>query len=341
MTFYRFLLALCLLALPLCAAADDEAQVYTIKKGDTLWGISQRFLSDPYYWPNLWANNPFVGNPHLIYPGQKIAIIDGRIQILPAEAEVPAPKAAVQPQAPAPEPPAPEPVPAVMINALGGATGFINTEDLKTAGTLVDTVDNRILMAAGDKVFVKMADMDEVRKGAVYTVIDPGTEVFHPTSGELAGYQIMELGTLEVIDTNPTVATAVITYASREVVRGARLIPLRQPVKEVALKKAARELNGVLLTANDDKIALGQHDVIYVDLGSADGLEAGNMLYISRPRQATELGLQQEDIRLPDVLLGSAVVLDTRPHTASALVLKLADAVFRGDRVFTVTGEAP
>ena len=64
-----------------------EGQIYIIKKGDTLWDLSQRFIDDPYYWPNVWAKNPEITNPHLIFPGQKIRILDGRLEILPAYGE--------------------------------------------------------------------------------------------------------------------------------------------------------------------------------------------------------------------------------------------------------------
>ena len=62
-----FLLAL-YLALPCKAAALDqnEPTIYVIKKGDTLWGLSERFIKDPNYWPNMWSKNNQITNPHFI-----------------------------------------------------------------------------------------------------------------------------------------------------------------------------------------------------------------------------------------------------------------------------------
>ena len=51
-----------------------QTQVYIIERGDTLWDISSRFLESPWYWPQLWALNPYITNPHLIYPGDPLAL---------------------------------------------------------------------------------------------------------------------------------------------------------------------------------------------------------------------------------------------------------------------------
>lgn len=53
------------------AAQTASGGVYTVKKGDTLWGIAQRWgvsLQD------LIAANPGIKNPNLIYPGDKVVI---------------------------------------------------------------------------------------------------------------------------------------------------------------------------------------------------------------------------------------------------------------------------
>ena len=50
---------------------NNSDTAYTVKKGDTLWGIAGRFgvkLSA------LIAANPQIKNPNLIYPGDKVVI---------------------------------------------------------------------------------------------------------------------------------------------------------------------------------------------------------------------------------------------------------------------------
>ena len=53
------------------------ASAYVVKRGDTLWDLSDEFLHDPFAWPDLWENNRHIEDPHWIYPGDSIYLGEG------------------------------------------------------------------------------------------------------------------------------------------------------------------------------------------------------------------------------------------------------------------------
>jgi hypothetical protein len=68
------ILSFCFSLSPLAQEKKEVENVYAIKQGDTLWDISSKFLKDPFLWPKLWQRNPYITNPHWIYPGQLIRL---------------------------------------------------------------------------------------------------------------------------------------------------------------------------------------------------------------------------------------------------------------------------
>lgn len=330
MSLRKLIILACLLILPSVASAKENPRIYTIQKGDTLWGISQRFITDPLYWPNLWANNPFIRNPHLIYPGQKVAIYDGRLELVP-EYQQPEEVAEVIAQ---PEEALPIPQEVLTFKAYGDINSFVSTEALENAGRIVDTVDNRIMMTEGNQVFVQMAD-DTAEVGTEYGVFALGKTITHPQTDKVIGNQITWRGRLQLTAAHEQVYSGTITRAVGEIIRGNILLAIPEQETTIALQCAQQPLDGYIIASHPEKLAFSQHDICYIDKGMDDGLVVGNMLTIVRPRNASDLALQDRDIILPDTLLGRALVIKTDRAVSAALILKSSEPIYRGDLIYT------
>ena len=55
---------------------SNMPETYEVVSGDTLWGIANHFLKDPFLWPIIWdLNMDVVPNPHLIFPKQVLKLL--------------------------------------------------------------------------------------------------------------------------------------------------------------------------------------------------------------------------------------------------------------------------
>lgn len=330
----RLSLSILILALALISPVQAaEEQIYTVKKGDTLWDLSQRFIDDPYYWPNVWSKNPSITNPHLIFPGQKIRILDGRLEIIPAytqqEASPETSEAAAVAETTKPEE-------SLTIRTEGSGHGFILTDE-DPLGLLVDSVDNRVLLTENDTVFVSMRDVSAVNVGDTYGLYARDRQIKNPETGVILGTMMNNLGALQVTAINGATVTAKIVLVYREITRGAELFTFIPPAQEVTLKQGLRSGEGLIVAARDEKNAFATGDLIFINLGTDDRLTTGNLVYLARPRQlSAEYVEQVGEMILPDAVLGAAVTLETSSNWASALIIKSAEEAHIGDKVHVV-----
>jgi hypothetical protein len=329
----RFCLALLcfsLLASALPAVAQEEPYTtYTITRGDTLWGLSKRFLNDPYYWPNLWAaNQDEITNPHFIYPGQKVRVYKNRMEFEPPP----------RPTAPQPQPEEPkaapvEETPQTAGFSVTGSEGFLMEKDIPPAGLIVATYQNRVMVGTDDIVYTDIGRAKGANVGDRFTVYRKMGPVSHPVSNIILGDKVVPLGELQLSEVEDKVSKAIITRSYQEIGAGTFLLPYRDRKVNVPLRASDRDLLGYIVDTQTGNRALAVRDVVYLDLGREQGVQPGNLFYIVRDVTPDQRYAQAKIERFPVEVIGALVVVQTNVNTSTAVIVKSVDTVYRGDRV--------
>jgi len=338
----KFRLKLILLAMilivPCLAVAQEQEEptIYVIKQGDTLWGLSDRFIKDPRYWPNMWSKNSQITNPHVIYPGQKVRVFPDRLEFLPKE-ESAVQKKLVTTTASGATVTTTQDLTEVAQErtyAVRGSEGFILETGTRPTGAIISIHNNRNIAGDDDIVYTDIGKERGVKGGDKFSVFRMDGTVSHPVSNEILGTKITPLGTIQLTDLESKTSRAIISKTNQEITPGSYLLPARDSKRrEIPLKMSVRELKGYIVESYSGMSIIAQGDIVYIDLGSDHGAEPGNMLYVMRDVTIDVSSTTGYTERLPQELLGAIVILETGKKTATALVVKSIDAIYKGDRL--------
>jgi hypothetical protein len=319
-------------------------RIHFVVSGDTLWDISAAYLGSAWVWPSVWRDNQAIANPHRIYPGDRIWITDGEMRRVSAEeAEemlargpaTPEPEPAA-PAAPAPEPelPAvavPETPPSFRVSGLE-SSGLVTAEALSSATSIIDAVPQHVLLSQGDRVYIGLGE-GEVSVGDQFTVFRNEEKVFDPENGRLLGYHVDLLGWLEVEEVHPETALARVELSNSEIERGDRVMPREPAHVDVALKAPPPDLEAQLSFFAKSRTIMHQVDYVYLNRGSAEGLEVGSPLEVYRPGYRTREPARDASVKVPDLYVASLLVVRVQPDTSVAYVVHSERELEIGDHV--------
>lgn len=327
----------------------EYPQTYIVQKGDTLWDISSVFLRDPWHWPEIWFKNPQVENPHLIYPGDELAIIyiggerrvqivrrgeDGQILSIGGTSGMKVVKLSPRVRTHAIDASIPS-IPIDSIRHLLSRPLIIEKEELDNSAYVISSVDAHLINSVNDRLYVRKLDTNS--GNGRYQIFRPNKPLYDPTTDELLGYEAIYVGeTKLLLGGDP--ATVQVTKSVREILRNDRVLPIDNTnfERDFFPKPPGTQVRGEVLSLLDAISMLGQYQTLAINLGSRDGIETGNLLVVKRVG-AVIPDFEEEDpnfkVKLPNERIGLVMIIRSFEKMSYALVMEASRPIVVTDYV--------
>ncbi|MDH3979484.1 MAG: LysM peptidoglycan-binding domain-containing protein [Gammaproteobacteria bacterium] len=316
------------------ALNPNHPESYVVVKDDTLWDISGKFLRDPWLWPEVWYVNPQVANPHLIYPGDilNLVYVDGKPRIQRDGSTV-----RLSPRIR--EESLDNAIPTIPLDAIQQfLTRAIVVEkgELDDAPYVVQNADEHIVTGAGDRAYVRGIENTDV---TLFDIFEPRGPYIDPDTNELLGYEALYAGTGPVQKFGDP-ATIKLVRTAREVRVGDRLRPADRSTLPAHFQPHAvpSGTEGHIISVLDGVTEIGQFNVVALDLGARDGMEAGHVMRVFQQGDVikdTVSGKFGDKVKLPDEAAGIVMVFKTFEKVSYGLIMSATRAIHVNDYVRT------
>lgn len=318
---------------------------YTVKKGDTLWGISELFLQDPWYWPEIWQKNAQIQNPHLIFPGDVLTLVyvNGQPQMLLNEAQhkmiqqssggLPVKKLSPGIRTKSLQASIPS-IPGDAIRQFLSKPRVVTREQLENAPRIIASDERHLILGTGSRVYIRgELDKERVR----FSVFRPGDALRDPVSNDLLGYEAKYSGDVHIV-TYDDPATGDLSYTTQEVLIGDRLLPEDKSKLENLFFPHIpdKDINAQIISLYDALFGVAQYQIVVINKGERDGIEVGHLLAtftqgaIARDRFDKR---RSEPVQLPDERSGLIMVFKTFDRVSYALTLESRRVIHNNDFV--------
>ena len=334
--------------------AKDAPDRHVVVRGDTLWGISGKFLEQPWRWPEIWdLNRDQIRNPHLIYPGDIVYLdmssgkprlrlgkpIDTAAGAPPAQASA---AATADTSALARE----RRGPAVRAESLGRSAIptvsaasiepylnrplVVDEKGLAAHPRVVGAQEGRVYLGPGDRAFVRgLADQDTLE----WHVYRPAQPILDPDTRKPIAWEAQLVGSARV-EREGDPATLRMQSVNEEVGPGDRLMPAeRSEVVNYVPRPPESQVAGRIVAVHRGVAQAGRNSVVALNVGTEQGVAVGTVLAIKERGRVVRDRDTREFVQLPGEPIGHLLVFRVFDKIAYGLIMTSSRDVSIGDDV--------
>jgi hypothetical protein len=320
-------------------------QQYIVKQGDTLWDISNRFLAKPWYWKEIWKENPNIKDPNFIYPDDIISVekIDGKEYLTLIRNSHLEEYQLTEEQYVKQEP-------QEKSETISDSIGLIDKNkiknyfsnniitdlsDNKIHGTVIKSSNGSLISGAGDEIFVVYAG---IKPGQVFNIYSNVIEHKDKEQEDLVlGYEIVKIGEGLVTAVSEGDVGLMRVLSTKSGIRGKyKIMPKEdEDYSNMFPSKPVDNVIGNIISLGENIGNVGLYDVILINKGYSSNLEVGNILSIKNETTLIENPLKEDsNLKLPGQNIGLVMLYKVYDNLSYGVIVR-AKAPIKKEHIVT------
>ncbi len=353
------------ISLPCVIAFAIPQETYKVNPGDTLSQIAEHTYGNYIKWHDLYTwNKKILTSPNLIYPGQRLKLLQGDDLNLYTQNNVTDMKGHRATDA------GPMTLPrstrstewqllplqswerfAFQKDPLVDPNGFdrrskvgrrfsnhtvpsmiVRSDRLAIAGEIINARSQYERVFLGEQVFIRPDEQLQV--GNVYS-ITAGPETMPSRHDGHVGFGYSLMGKIKIVGVRDGTFIGTVIALQKPIQRHHLLIPEIKDYSILAPVASATAINGHIQVTTDEKDSqIFEGRTVFIDAGSEDGVKPGMIFR----KYLHEDPLTLEPITSRDFLIESELtILDVQEKFSTALIIRSHSAVHQGDEVISLT----